>query len=276
VLRRSAWILFLAYAFRIEQYLVWYPFSDWRGIFKVDTLNCIAICTLVIGLVSILFKSRRTNIAAMGTATGAFVFLIPLIYPLEGLPRFVLSYVNGAGNPSYFSFFPWAAFTLAGITLGYVLLEAKERMEEREFFKHIAVAGICAYAVGYGMSLTPVFEYGFFDYSLTSPHFFFVRLGLILLILYGAYLWCRRETAYRWSPLVTLGQASLIVYWMHLEVVYGRFGFGSTLRLSDAVLHLVWFLPLMLVLASYRRIQNTLTEAWKQVLRRPESAENAG
>jgi hypothetical protein len=85
--------------------------------------------------------------------------------------------MNGDGHGWYFSFFPWAAFTLAGITFGYLLLEGKERMGEREFFKRVAVGGIFIYAVGGAMSLSAVFEYGFFDYSLTSPHFFLVRLG---------------------------------------------------------------------------------------------------
>src|SRR5439155_1644908 len=52
VVRRSAWILLLAYAFRIEQFLMWYPASQWNDVFRVDTLNCIAVCILLIGLVS--------------------------------------------------------------------------------------------------------------------------------------------------------------------------------------------------------------------------------
>jgi uncharacterized membrane protein len=258
VLRRSGWILFLAYAFRLEQFLVWYPASRFIDVFKVDTLNCIAICTLVVGLFSVIFKSRRANIVAMAGTTAGLVFLMPFLYVVKGLPPFILSYVNGAGHPSYFSFFPWAEFTFTGITFGYLLLEAKERIGEREFFKGVAVAGIAAYAIGVGMGLTPFFEYGFFDYSLTSPHFFFVRLGLVLLALCGVYLWCSRKDARGWSPLVTLGQASLIVYWTHLDIVYGRAGFGQTLPITNAALHLAWMLPLMLVFASHRSLRMRL------------------
>src|SRR5215468_7711264 len=46
VIRRGSWILILAYVFRLEQFLMWYPASRWADIFKVDTLNCIAVCTL--------------------------------------------------------------------------------------------------------------------------------------------------------------------------------------------------------------------------------------
>jgi fucose 4-O-acetylase-like acetyltransferase len=188
----------------------------------------------------------------MGVTTCAFVFMTPWIYPLKGLPDFILSYVNGHGHPWYFSFFPWAAFTFAGITFGYLLLEARERIGESEFFKRVAVGAIVMYAIGVGMSLTNIFEYGLYDYSLTSPHFFFVRLGWILLILYGVYHWCARKSEARWRPLISLGQASLIVYWLHIEIIYGRLfhDFAQSLELSKAVLQLTWLVPLMLVVAS--------------------------
>jgi uncharacterized membrane protein len=260
VLRRGSWILLLAYAFRVEQFLVWYPASQWSDILKVDTLNCIAVCTLVIGLTSVAFESRRMNIAAMGALTAAFVFLTPWIYPLTGLPDFLQTYVNGNQHGWYFSFFPWAAFTLAGITFGYLLLEGKERMGEPEFFKRVAVGGVFIYAVGAAMSLSSVFEYGFFDYSLTSPHFFMVRLGWILLILYGAYLWSARKSPGRWSPLITLGQASLVVYWLHIEIVYGRLfhEFSHSLELANAAKHLMWVVPLMLAVASAGKLRPRL------------------
>jgi uncharacterized membrane protein len=264
VLRRSGWILFLAYAFRLEQYVMWYPASIGSDVFRIDTLNCIAICTLIVGLLSIALKSRRINLVAMAVVTTAFAFLTPLIYPAKGLPSFVLSYVNGGGHPWYFSFFPWAAFTFAGITFGYALLEGKQLMGEPEFFKHVAVAGITVYAIGVGMSLTSIFEYGFFDYSLTSPHFFFVRLGWVLLILYGAYMWSTCKAAVGWSPLITLGQASLVVYWLHMEIVYGRFfhHLNQSLEITNASMQLLWVVPLMILLASRRQIQMALAPMW--------------
>jgi len=260
VLRRGGWLLFLAYVFRVEQFLVWYPASLWKDLWKIDTLNCIAACTLIIGLMSVAFKTRRANLLAMAIATAGAVFLTPWLYPMKGSPGFLLAYLNGDGHPGYFSFFPWSAFAFAGMTFGYVLLEGKERIGEPEFFKRVAVAGIVIYAVGSAMSLTRAFEYGFFDYSLTSPHFFFVRLGWILLIAYGAYLWSTRRNAQRWSPLVTLGQASLIVYWLHIEIVYGRpfHNYSQSLPISTAASELLWLLPLMLLVASAGRVQEAI------------------
>ena len=128
VVRRGGWILLLAYAFRLEQFLMWYPGSHWDDVFRVDTLNCIAVCILLIGMASTMLKTRRLNIAVMGTATATLVIVTPWVYPLRpNVSELVLSYLNGNGNSSYFSVFPWAAFAFAGITFGYSLLEGRAR-----------------------------------------------------------------------------------------------------------------------------------------------------
>jgi uncharacterized membrane protein len=256
VLRRGGWILFLAYAFRVEQFLVWYPFSNWRDIFRVDTLNCIAACSLAIGLFSLLFKRRRANMVAAGLAAAVTIFATPLVYPIRGgLPPFVLAYLNGNGESAFFSLFPWMTFAFAGTAFGFALLDARDAGKEPRFFLGTGLAGVTAYAIGSAMSYTTLFEYGHFDYSMTSPHFVFIRLGLMGLIFYGAYRWCRRSSNPSWSPLRAIGQASLLVYWIHIEIVYGRpFSlFLRSLEISNAAAHLFWIAPLMVTLAWARQ-----------------------
>ena len=51
-----------------------------------------------------------------------------------------------------------------------------------------------------------------------------MRVGLLLVIAFLTYAWCRWGLATRgFSPLIQLGQTSLLVYWVHIEFVYGRF-----------------------------------------------------
>src|SRR5688572_2694648 len=75
IVRRGLWIVLLAYAFRIWQFLSWYPHSNWSGIFKVDTLNCIGVSMLILGFVSLPFKTRRANAAFVAAAAAVVAFL---------------------------------------------------------------------------------------------------------------------------------------------------------------------------------------------------------
>jgi hypothetical protein len=46
---------------------------------------------------------------------------------------------------------------------------------------------------------------------------------MLRVILTASYAWCRWGAAqWGFSPLILLGQASLLVYWVHIEFVYGR------------------------------------------------------
>src|SRR5208282_4275522 len=66
--------------------------------------------------------------------------------------------------------------------------------------------------------------YSTYDYWHTSPNFLMMRIGLLLVISFLTYAWCHWGLATRgFSPLIQLGQTSLLVYWVHIEFVYGRF-----------------------------------------------------
>ena len=73
------------------------------------------------------------------------------------------------------------------------------------------------------MDARPVQLYAVYDFWHTSPNFFLIRVGLLLAILSVAYAWCRWGAGqWGFSPLIQLGQTSLLVYWVHIEFVYGR------------------------------------------------------
>jgi len=283
IIRRSLWILVAAYVFRLQQFLFWYPHSRWTDISKVDTLNLIGASMLLLGLASLVFSGRRLNAALALTAAALVVFLTPFIYTLRvGAPVVLQSYLNGGGRPDYFGLIPWIGFPLCGLAFGHSLVDARRRQAESRFFAAVAIIGLLAASAGVIMSRYPRLRYGFFDDSLTSPYFFLARLGWLLLLLCGAYLWSRRSTAHRWSPLITLGQASLLVYWLHIEIVYGRLGgiFGRALTLQQAALQLIWLFPLMVLLAhtapSWRRTGARIVTGLSAFFPRERAARSAG
>jgi hypothetical protein len=49
-----------------------------------------------------------------------------------------------------------------------------------------------------------------------------MRCGLLLVVLFLSYAWCRWGFAQiGFSPIIQLGRTSLLVYWVHIEFIYG-------------------------------------------------------
>jgi hypothetical protein len=88
---------------------------------------------------------------------------------------------------------------------------------------------------------------------------------LLLIILSAAYVWCRWGAGqWGFSPLIQLGQTSMLVYWVHLEFVYGRFSIlpKRVLDIRTASVGLLTIFLAMLLLSWLRtRFQGRGTEA---------------
>jgi uncharacterized membrane protein len=253
-LRRGAWILLLAYAFRVEQVVTWYPYADWSDVLKVDILNCIAVSSLMAGVAAAFVRDHRRNAALLAGAAAVIVLATPLIAPLRGgLPAIIMSYINGNGRLEYFTFFPWAGYTFAGAATGYLLLAARKAEREYQFMLWSAAFGVALFAVGYEVNRHPGLLLGLASYTRASPHYVFQKLGYMFILLYGAYRWSSRAHADRWSPMLLFGQTSLLIYWLHIEFVYGRLRiFFNSLGVAATIAQLLWLIPLMLAIATAR------------------------
>ena len=70
----------------------------------------------------------------------------------------------------------------------------------------------------------PVQLYAVYDYWHTGPNYFLARVAILLALTLVGYAWCRWGAGqWGFSPLIQMGQTSLLVYWVHIEFVYGRF-----------------------------------------------------
>ena len=242
-IRRGAQIFGFGLLFRLQEYLIawgWAPLSD---LLRVDILNTIGLSMMLMGVVCWLALSIRRGasarlrlvIAAAGTAA-LISLLTPLVWTTwrpDWLPWPLESYINGVhnlGTPQAWMFpiFPWTAFAFAGLATGFILQSDRARRRETAIFLLAGTAGLAFVAASRWLDAQPRQLYATYDYWHTSPDFFLIRLGMLLAILTTSYAWCRwvigkqRAGSWGFSPLIQLGQASLLVYWVHLEFVYGR------------------------------------------------------
>jgi hypothetical protein len=65
-----------------------------------------------------------------------------------------------------------------------------------------------------------------------SPALILIRVGICLVMMAGAYLWTEYGAGVRWSWMQALGKNSLMVYWIHVMIVYGSVVHPIKRRLS--------------------------------------------
>ncbi len=237
-IRRGGEIFAFGLLFRLQEYLIawgWAPFSD---LLRVDVLNTIGLSMMLMGvlcwLVLSLQRGAQRRVALVLSSAGTALLISLLTPPLwtnwqpHWLPWPLESYINGVHNlgtpqPWLFPVFPWTAFAFAGLAAGFILQSEWARKREALIFFLAGVAGLVLIAAARWLDAQPHQLYAAYDYWHTSPTFLWLRVGMLLVILTASYAWCRWGAAqWGFSPLIQLGQASLLVYWVHLEFVYGR------------------------------------------------------
>jgi uncharacterized membrane protein len=236
-IRRGAEILGLGLLFRLQEYIIAWGWAPWSDLLRVDILNTIGVSMMLMGVVCwIVLQARPARSRqALGMTAGGIALAISLLTPLlwttwrpHWLPWPIESYLDGVhnlGQPQswLFPIFPWTAFAFAGLALGFLLLSDWARQREAAVLAAAGAVGVVLIYVARWMDARAAQIYPVYDFWHTSPNFFLLRVGLLLSILSVTYAWCRWGAG-RWgfSPLIQLGQTSLLVYWVHIEFVYGR------------------------------------------------------
>jgi len=236
---RGAEIYGLGLLFRGQEFLLGYPNAPWTDLLRVDVLNILGVSMMLMGVLcwataSGTLKKSRNNAIASGLAAATLVAVATpwlwTTYRPRWLPWPLESYINGVhvyGRPQpwLFPLFPWVAFAFVGLALGFLLFSDFAK-KAAWLFAAVGGAGVMACGLSQLLDAAPVRLYpaAIYDYWHTSPEFFLMRCGVLLALVSLAYAWCRWGWAQKgFSPLIQLGNTSLLVYWVHIEFVYGRF-----------------------------------------------------
>ena len=213
----------------------------WRGFGAVDILQCIGVslCGLQ-ALVVVTRTPRRFGVAAIVTCI-AVVLLTPLVWnaeAVERLPTAMFSYFSPRRG-SLFPLFPWAGYMLLGAALGarYQAGSGAIVFANRLLIPS-AVVLIVTSVVCSALPFQPV---GLTDFWSNSPNLFFLRAGLVLLVV-ALIAHVTRFVSAGDRVVRSLAQETLLVYVVHVCLVYGspwnpglRQMYGPTLGLAPAL-----------------------------------------
>lgn len=226
-IRRLLFILVVAYSlhtpfFSFQQFLT---LSDdlWISFFQVDILQVISVTLLFITLLVLVTRNERVLYSILTALMLGVVFSTPFIRNLDwsGYPVWLRAYFTAAYG-SQFPLFPWSAFVMAGALVGrlFIGVESEQRSAIilKFLFYSLGVIGLSLCAELLPFDLYP----GSFWNS--SPQFFFARAGLVVLLLSLIFHAGSKGTSAFFSSNIvqTFGQESLLVYVVHLLLVYSR------------------------------------------------------
>lgn len=319
--RRGGEILAFGLLFRLQEFLIAWGWAPWSDLLRVDVLNIIGLSMILMALAcrftfAVWGRSRdalkksdfgtaisasrseptpvtdrlRALLAVFALGIAATIALLtPPLYTTwrpTWLPWPLESYIDGCHNlgapqPWLFPLFPWAAFAFAGLAAGFVLFSDEARGKTTKTLAWFAVAGAAAILVAREFDHSSFHLYSTYDYWHTSPNFLMMRIGLLLVIAFASYAWCRWGFGARgFSPLIQLGQTSLLVYWVHIEFVYGRFSLlpkraESILGASRGLLEICVFMLILSLLRTrigWKQMEWKKWMNWKRADRKIEPA----
>jgi len=265
-LRRSGYLFTLAMLFRLQLWLFAYPQSPWTSLFKVDVLNCMGFAIGLMSVMAIFSTADRVRLCAgLGVA---IAFASPLVSMMNWswLPPQLSAYI--VPSYQYFAFFPWASFIAFGLSIGSLLRLARPEQMNR-IMQWSALGGLVLTVVGQFFSNLPYSIYPKSEFWLNSPGLIVIKLGAVLLVFSFAFVWTEFAIGGAWSWVRQLGTTSLLVYWVHIELVYGRWLGWQKESLSnrECVLYAAILIVLMVGLSLLKTHWNKAVEAFGALVR---------
>lgn len=228
LMRRGWQVVLIAHLFRLQSFLL-NPNASWAGIFRSDILNVLGLGLVMAGFAwrHATTPWRRTfwllapAIVVAGVLTPwSSVWWWPSLLPsrLEGYIRIV------DGN-AVFSLFPAVGYVFAGASVGEALA-ARTGSDEARFLRGAAVAGLLLTGFGYMPWPPEAWQWA------RSLAVIGGRVGTMTLLLAAAAGLLAVAAPRRSGPMLVFGRTSLFVYWIHVELVYGRFSYPLHRSLS--------------------------------------------
>ena len=220
VMKRGVWIFFLAFVFRVQSWIL--GLGQPHTMLRVDILNIMGPSIVASAALWGALRSTRARCLAFAASALGVSLLTPIVRSariLDGLPDPIEAYLRPAYG-SNFCLFPWLGFVFAGAVLGVLLDGVRSPRTESRLNAWFFGAGSALALGAYGASFLPSL-YAASDFWRSSPSYFLLRTGILIVLVPLAYVWEKIVVRGSWSPMEQLGRNSLFVYWIHVEMVYG-------------------------------------------------------
>lgn len=242
-LLRARYLIVIAILFRLQMWAFAWPYAPFSDVLRVDILNCMGFTVAALSWL-VVFDTRQRVLYAV--VVGLFIAcLSPLVSNSDwaGVPLLVKQYLVPDAN--FFSFFPWGAFLAFGISAGSII-RIVPAVDYGKMMQWAVLLGIAVIMLANYFSGIPYSLYVKSDFWLDGPGLILIKTGVVMVLAGFGFIWMTFQDG-RWSWIATLGRHSLPVYWLHIELVYGRWlghwketlSLGSTMVLTGVAIVLM-------------------------------------
>lgn len=225
-------------------------------LFTVDVLQCIAAGLLFLLFARMIFKNDKQYYLFIFISLIIVLALSPITWKTNlaaYLPLPLASYFNRM-NGSLFPVLPWFNFIFAGALTSKFYATARDKNKENVFSRWLMVLGAIFFAGS--LYLLNFVAPPNIKAIIPNPLFFLERLGMVFILL--ALCWYFLEvTTKHVGFILDVSRESLIVYWLHLQLIYSNILgsenlysiFGNKLTLLEAIFMTIVLAVLMILAA---------------------------
>jgi uncharacterized membrane protein len=252
-LRRAGYIFGIALLFRFTNWAGSLPNANTEELLKVDILNCMGLAMVVFAAVAAFDADSRLRYALLGGL--AVAALAPVVSGLnwDAAWPWLRDYLVPSPLRGRFPFFPCASYIGFGLAAGAAVKRTAADRMDRLMQWSVLIGFALVFGAQYFSNL-PYSIYTHSDFWRNSPGLILMRVGIALLLLAGAYLWTVFCAPNGWSWIQSFGKTSLLVYWVHVMLVYGNVTnpLRRALTVPQSALATAGVIVLMIALAELR------------------------
>jgi hypothetical protein len=169
----------------------------------------------------IIREEKKFHWIALGLA-GVVVIVTPFIYQIDFAKTFPI-YIATYFNIKYLSGFPlfhWLAYYFVGCFIMYQLITAIQENREEQLIKRLLFFSLAASFIFIMLEVVGIQTSYYYDFWLSSPNIFIIRLSSVFLLVFFFWL-IETKFNYRMRAFNVFKSESLLVYVLHLMIVYG-------------------------------------------------------
>jgi len=221
---------------------------QWRTFLAVDVLQLIGVTLVFIQLLLLVTRTRLACTIAALVLGASIIFATPVVWTIDWnarLPLSISSYLSPSSG-SFFPLFPWSAYLLLGLAMGQIY--GRWGAANLALYANAALLLPGALMVLAGLGLREVVEriYGQISSNFVPPEVL-VRAGTCLLIV-GVIAHGSRRLSHLPHIFAAVAQETLLIYFVHLCIVYGSIWSPGLVQLYGATLSPIRVLVIVVLL----------------------------